>query len=474
MDELPQEKKSVSTATAGVDLTTGNILGHLIRFSVPMLLGSALHTAYSVINAIWVGQGLGAEAMAAVTVSFPVFFILMAIVGGLTLASNVLAAQAYGAKDFVRLRSVIQNSLVLVTVVALICMGVGYVVAAPLLRAMGTPADVIDVATSYLRLLVMTIPFMFGMFLLASLLRGVGDSKLPLFFQAASLGVTMVLDPLLMFGWLGLPRLGLNGTAVATMIAQALGFLALASYLHRRRHIASPDWTSWRVSGPTTLLTLKIGVPSMVQQGLVSVGMLFVVGLVNRFGTHSSAAFGIATRIDQIAFMPAMAMSMAVATFTGQNIGAGQYDRVRQVLGWGLVGSCAMTLAASVLALAIPHLLMSAFAHDVDVIAIGADYLRIVALGYLFFAIMFTSNGVINGAGQTMITTFFTLIAFWVVRVPLAVYLSEQMHDVRGIWYATLASMFIGAVASLVYYLSGRWKRPLLRRTILEVVPQDE
>ena len=425
--EPEQDTKDAAPASHGKDLTVGSVPRHLVAFSIPMLMGSGLHAAYSMVNAIWVGRGLGTNAMAALAVSFPIFFVLMAVAIGLTLASSILVAQAYGAKDWARLHLVVQNSLVLIALVSLACVAGGNVAAEALLRAMSTPPEVLPEATRYMRLLVWTTPFMFCMFFLASVVRGVGDAKIPLFFQAGALLLTAILDPFLMFGWLGCPRFGLNGTVVANLISQVLGVVALAWYLHRKQHIASPDWRHPRLDWATTWMTLKIGVPSMAQQAMVSLGMLFVVGIVNRFGAHSSAAFGIATRIDQLAYMPAMSVSAAVSSMAGQNIGARHYDRVRQTLWWGIALSCAITLAAVVLAMGVPHFLMRIFAHDEDVIQVGAQYLRIIGLGYLLVSAMFVVNGVINGAGHTVATTCFTLVTFWVIRVPLAKYLSARM-----------------------------------------------
>ena len=451
----------------GRDLTTGSIPRHLIAFSFPMLLGSGIQTGYSVVNAIWVGKGLGSAALAAVTVSFPVIFILMAVAGGLTMASNILASQSYGAKDWQQLKRVIQNSTVLTLALSIVIVIVGQTFARPILRLIDTPADVFPMAAGYLRVLLWSMPAMFGIFLLASLLRGVGDSKTPLYFQGAFLLVNAVLDPLFMFGWLGFPKLGLNGTAVATIIAQCGAVFALISYLHWKRHIIQPDWARLRPNWDTSLLTMRIGVPSMIQQGLVSIGMLFVVGLVNAYGEDGTAAFGAASRIDQIALMPALTIGMAISTLSGQNIGAGHHDRVKEVFKWGMLLSCGITMVPSLAALTIPGILLKMFTNDPHVMALGVNYLHIVGAGYVLFSVMFVSNGVINGAGHTFITTLISLIGLWIVRVPLATYLSNHMHKLEGIWYAMLISFVMGSLISLIYYLSGRWKRPIRRKESL-------
>ena len=181
-------------------------------------------------------------------------------------------------------------------------------------------------------------------------------------------------------------------------------------------------------------MTIRIGVPSAVQQSLISVGMVFVTGIVNGFGDNATAAFGAASRVDQLAFMPAMTFSMAISTLAGQNIGANRHDRIRQIFLWGCLLSGGITLMASVLAVSLPRVLLRIFTPDAAVIDLGADYLRIVGSCYVFFAIMFVTNGVINGSGHTLVTTIISLVSLWVVRVPLAYWL------VAHGWAASTAS----------------------------------
>lgn len=435
-----------------------------MTFSVPMLAGSALQTAYSIVNALWVGNRLGTEALVAVTVTFPFLFVLMSVAGGLTLATTILVSQAFGSKDLDEVRRIIGNSVVLVGSVTITCIAIGHFTAGPVLRLMRTPADSLTLSIGYLELLLWTVPFTFGVFLLAAALRGVGDSKTPLYFQAVSVGMAAILDPLLMFGWLGCPKMGLNGTAVSNIIAQAAAFFALVFFLARRKHIASPDWRHLRADWDTSILTMKIGIPSMFQQALVSIGMMVLTGLVDVFGEQGAAAFGIGMRIGQIARMPALTLGMAVSALAGQNIGAKHFDRVRQIFRWGLVSGFGLTAIPSVLALTIPTLMMRAFVNDPAVIKIGAVYLRISAFTYMAFALMLIANGVVNGGGHTLETTIFTLLSLWGIRIPLAFYLSHATHRIEGIWFGILISALFGGLISLGYYLTGRWKVPVKRK----------
>ncbi len=444
------------------DLTRGSIPRHLLLFSLPMLAGSLLHMSYSIVNAIWVGRFLGKASLAAVTVGFPILFLLMAIANGFSMGANILVSQYTGAQDWSGVRRVVQSGYLMIAALCLVLLATGEVIIGPLLQLVGTPPEVLPLAAPYMRLMLLTLPPMFLISLTGALLRGVGDSTTPLYFQTGGLLLTAVLDPLLMFGWLGAPRLGLVGTAVAALVTQVLALIALLFHLERRGHMVGPDLRTLALHRPTVAHIARIGFPSVLQQGLVSLGILFVVGLVNQFGEDATAALGAAGRIDQIASLPAMTFGMAVSTMAGQNIGAGSYDRVRKVFWWGILISGGVTLLLSAMVMALPELLLSLFINrsvDPQVMAMGASYLRIVVGSFVFFAVMFVSNGIINGAGQTLVTTGFTVIAMWLVRIPLAWWLSQRvLHRVEGVWIAMAVGFFVAMVVSVSYFLSGRWR----------------
>lgn len=455
--QLPGEKM-------GRDLTTGSIPRHIISFSTPMLIGSAFQTLYAFINMFWVGKRLGKEAIAIITQIMPINFALMSIAIGLTMASSILVAQAYGRKDFPVVRDIIRSSVMLSLIASALCIIISSVVAEPLLRTMQTPAGILQESVHYLRVFMWTLPCVFIGFLAASVLRGVGDSITPLYFQIISLVITAVLDPLLIFGWLGCPKLGLIGTAYANIIAQVIGVAAISIYLHRKKHIARLHWEALGMDWPTCRQLLRLGVPTMFQNAFVSLAMVFLTGLVNVYGETADAAFGIAGRWDMVAFMPAITMQMAISTLTGQNIGAGRFERIKEVFLWGMVITCGMTLIATIVAVSVPEFIMRGFTNDSEVVRIGIGYLRIMGLSYVIFALMLVTNGIINGAGHTLATTIFSLLSLWLLRVPLAAYWSNHTGHITGIWYAILVSAIGGAIASLTYYFAGFWKKPVGHR----------
>jgi putative MATE family efflux protein len=445
----------------GRDLTTGSIPRHLVAFSLPMLAGSALQVSHSFVNAIWVGRFLGEEALAAVTLSQPIIFIIIASAAGLMMAPNILVAQDAGARDWERLQRVVQTSYALFGALSFVMLALGLLNIEGLLRLLNAPPDVFAMAGGYLRVILWTMPFSFWLFLIGSMLRGIGDSKSPVYFQVVAVILNTILDPLLIFGLLGLPELGLIGTAWATIISQGVAVAGLLIYVAKKRQLINPHWRRLRVHAATAGLLLRIGLPSAVQQSVVSISLFGLTRFVAAFGPDAIAAFGAGMRIDGVAFLPALTMGMATATLSGQNLGARQFGRVNEVFRWGILFSGGISLLISLVVISFPEVLIRAFIRDPEVISIGSRYLRIVGLNYALYAVMFVSNGVINGAGHTLITTIISIIALWGVRLPLAWYLGHRLDSVDGIWYGMLVSVGVGMLISLGYYATGAWKTPI-------------
>ena len=268
----------------GRDLTTGSIPRHLVAFSLPMLAGSLLQTAYSFVNAFWVGRFLGSDALAAVTVSVPAVFVMIAAAAGLTLATNILVAQHYGAHDWSRLRSTVQTSVTLIIGISGVLVALGLIFSRELLHLVNAPADIFTLSLRYMRIMMWTLPCSFALFLIGSMLRGIGDSQSPVYFQAVSVLLNAALDPLLMFGWAGFPRLGLNGTAWATLYSQLAAVVGLLIFAAKRRPLVMPDWRRLRPDPAMAWLLIRIGLPAMVQQSVVSVSMLGITSFVSAPG----------------------------------------------------------------------------------------------------------------------------------------------------------------------------------------------
>jgi putative MATE family efflux protein len=443
----------------GNDLTIGSIPKHLLNFSAPMLLGSLLQTGYGIVNTIWLGNMVGANAVGASQVSFPIQFLLIALSMGATLATTILVSQHYGAGNHEMVERVVNNSFSIALIFGILLTIAGLMSCDLILRLMDTPAEIFSMASSYLKITLSGFILVFMTNLITSILRGIGDTKTPLIFMSIALAVNAVLDPLMIIGIGPFPRMGLNGAAYASLIAQAVGLFLLLRYLNSKNHIISVNFRKLSLEKALVFQISKLGFPSMIQQSLVSIGSAFITGFVNHFGASATSAFGAAGRIEGVVFMPALSIGMAASALAGQNLGAGKPERVKEVFRWGVIMTSAITLSLSAIIILIPRILLSMFIHESNVLDIGVGYLQTLGFAYIFFAIMFIPNGIINGAGKTIVTMVFTLVSLWAVRVPLAAVLSHTGLGIRGIWLAIDIGFAVGMVISLIYYYMGRWKK---------------
>lgn len=446
----------------GKDLTTGSIPRHLLDFAIPMLLGNLLQTGYGIVNTVWVGNVAGADAVGATQVSFPIIFMLISLASGATLATTILVSQYYGARDFKMVEKVVNNSFSIALILGSVLTIAGILASDSILRLMETPPEIFAMATSYLKISIAGFILLFLTFLITSILRGIGDTKTPLVFMAIGIGINAVLDPLMIIGIGPFPKLGLDGAAYASLIAQTIGFTLAMIYLGRKKHFVAINLKKLTLDRHLTHLIFKLGFPSMIQQVLVSISSAFITGFVNAFGATATSAFGAAARIENIVFMPLMSFGMAASALAGQNLGAGRPDRVREVFKWGVIMTSIVTLTLSALVVAFPRQLLMMFIQEPPVLDIGVGYLRIVGCGYIVIAILFISNGVINGAGKTLVTMAFTIITLWAVRVPLAAVLTKTGLQIHGIWLSINIGFLVGITISLSYYFSGRWKKSII------------
>ena len=459
-EDIHKEKKM--NPRFGNDLTTGSIPKHLLNFSMPMLLGSLLQTGYGIINTIWVGNMVGPDAVGATQVSFPIQFLLIALSTGATLATTILVSQYYGAGDHEMVEKVVNNSFSIALIFGVFLTIAGLLSCDFILHMMNTPEEIFPMASSYLKITLAGFILIFLINLITSILRGIGDTKTPLIFMAVGLSINAILDPLLIIGVGPFPKLGLDGAAYASLIAQAIGFSLLLAYLNRKKHFVSINLRKLVLEKVLVIKILKLGFPSMIQQSLVSIGFAFIMGFVNNYGADATSAFGASGRIEGVVFMPALSLGMATSALTGQNLGAGKNDRVKEVFKWGIIMTSVITLTLSAIIIAFPKLLLSMFLHEPAVLDIGTGYLRTLGFAYIFFAIMFIPSGIINGAGKTLVTMIITIVSLWVVRVPLAALLSATSLGIRGIWLAIDCGFAVGMIASLAYYFSGKWKNIVL------------
>ncbi len=439
------------------DLTKGNEAKQLLLFSLPMLIGNVFQQFYNMVDSWVVGRFIGTDALAAVGASFPIIFLMVSLVMGLGMGANVLIAQYYGAKKPERIRAAIDTAYLVLFVLGLVLAVVGYFSAAPILRLLRVPDKVLGPASLYLRVIFIGLPATFFYNGVSAVLRGLGDSSTPLYMLIASTIINIVLDLLFVrvFGW------GIAGVAWATVIAQALSFLGSQLYLNRTHEILRTDFRKLRFDRDIFRLIVKIGLPSGIQQMLVSLGLMFMSAVVNGFGSTVMAGFAAASRIDSFAGMPSMNIGMALSSFVGQNLGAGRADRARRgyraALGIGFL----ITAAVSIVLYFNGASLVGIFSEDIAVIQVGGRYLKIIAPFYFAFSVMFITNGVIRGAGDAIVPLISTLCAMWLVRIPAAL-LFSKLWGSDGVWWAMPSGWLVGMAIAVLYYWGGAWTRKAL------------
>ena len=436
------------------DLTRGREGRLIFAFALPMLIGNIFQQLYNTVDSIIVGNTLGKAALAAVGASFPLIFLLVSLIIGLTMGSTVLIAQFYGARRLDQVKKAIDTTYIFLFVAALVCTLLGLVSSKPLLKLLKTPAEIFPLAQTYLQIIIAGLIFTFGFNTISAVLRGLGNSKTPLYFLILSTLLNIVLDLvfILSFGW------GVAGAAWATVIAQAVSFLLSQIYLARRFELFRFDLKKITFDRTIFLTTLKIGLPTGIQQMLVATGMMALSRIVNNFGTTAVAAYTAAGRIDSFASMPAMNLSAALSAFVGQNLGAGKPERVKRGYLSALAMAGVIALATTITVALFGRELIALFNTDPEVITIGASYLIIVGSFYPIFAWMFITNGVLRGAGDTLIPMFFSVFSLWLIRVPVSSLLAQRMGT-NGIWWGIPIAWTIGALLGFGYFLSGRWKR---------------
>jgi putative MATE family efflux protein len=444
------------------DFTTGRIGLSIFKFAVPMLIGQMFQQLYTFVDQIIVGNFLGKEALAAVGASFPIIFTLIALVIGIASGGTIVISQFFGAKDFRMVKRAIDTVFIMLFVAAIILTAAGYPFIEQIFRLIQLPEELMDQGVAYLSVYIGGLILFFGYNGVAAILRGLGDSITPLYFLILATVLNIGLDLLfiVVWGW------GVEGAAWATLIAQGIAFLAAAIYLDKYHELINFNIRNFAFDRKVFRESMRIGLPTGLQHTFVSLGMMALMGIVNTFGTNVTAAYTAAGRLDSLAVIPAMVFAQALATYVGQNMGAGKIERVNRGLWTTFFMSSAVSAVMTAIVIIFKYPLMGWFTEDTTVINIGGDYLIIVTSFYLIFTSMFIFGSVMRGAGDTLIPMFITLFALWFVRIPVAFALSREYGE-TGIWWSIPAGWTVGLVLTLIYYRMGRWKSRVVVKKVM-------
>ena len=443
------------------DLTEGKVWKVIVRFALPLLVGNLLQQFYNITDSIIVGQFLGKEALAAVSASFFIYYFIISLVIGVGSGTTVVISQLFGAKQYQKVQLAFSSFFIFMLVGGIILSIAGIIFAEPVFRLTNTPEEVIPQAVAYFRIYIGG-TFLFVTFnSIISILRGVGESVRPMLFILITTVLNIAFDLLfiLVFKW------GIEGGARATVVSQGIGMCIALAYVNNTHPLLSIkkqdmlfDWKLFKES-------LKIGLPTSVQQCAIALGLIALLGIVNSFGTNTLTAYGAAGKIDTIITQAVLTLSGALAAFCGQNIGAGRLDRVKKGVQFTMYTNIALGLLTFAAVYLFGNEMMRIFTKDIDVVAIGKEYLLIIGGFFIVHGALNVYNGALRGAGDTLFPMITSLVCLWLIRIPLAYYLSSWLGR-NGIWWAIGISITIGLIVTFVYYKIGFWKR---RRRIYEL-----
>ena len=443
----------------------GSISKALLKLGIPIILINILQSAYQLTDAFWVGR-LGAEQVAAVSVSMPVTFLVIAIGSGLAMAGAILSAQYMGAGQQDKVNHVAAQTMLMVTITATILGLIGYVLSPYFLTLLGVEQQVFGDALKFMHVSFIGVVFVFIYAMFQALMRGIGQTKVPLYIVSGTVLLNFVLDPLLIFGFGDFSGFGVMGAALATLITQSLAAAIGVWVFLRGRHGIQLKLSSFKPDWQYMKQAFFLGAPGSVELSARAFGLIIMSFLVASFGTHTIASYGVGSNILQMVMIPAMGLSMAVSTLVGQNMGARNPQRAAQITRlaslWGLLG---LTIVGVVAYLFAEYLVAFFIPDDESVIAGGAEFIRVMCLTWGGIGVQLCVVAAFRASGNMLNAMVVSLLSQCVIQFPAAYILSKHTSlGPQGIWYSFAITNVLVAIITYLWFAAGRWQRTQLTK----------
>ncbi|HBV22699.1 MAG TPA: MATE family efflux transporter [Jeotgalicoccus sp.] len=433
------------------DFTTGPILKPLIIFSAPIMLANLLQTSFQIVDSLWVGNILGAEALGAVAIATTILVTILSFILGLNNAALTILSQQHGRKDDEGLKRYLNAFIVIMTVMSVVFAVIGYIFAESLLGIIGTPDAILDMTASYLQISLLGMFFLFGYNFINTVFRALGDSKTPLRIVFIAVILNAVLSPLFMIVF----DLGIQGAALATVGSQTIAFL-YSVYLAVKRKLMPFKMPSIPARYEVGLI-LKLGIPAGLQMGVIHAGIAAILSVVTQFGADSVAGFSAAQRLDSLIMLPAMALGTAVNAMAGQNIGIQQWSRVKQIARYAALYNFGLMLSIAAVVIIFAEAGIRMFIQDEAAVEFGTNYLRIVALCYPFLGLNFVLNSIVRASGAMYQVLILNIISFWILRYPVSALFASYFGEI-GVGMGMGVSFIISSIFAYLYYKFGKWR----------------
>ena len=437
-----------------MDMTEGAPLLLLAKFALPLLIGNIFQQAYNMADSMIVGQLLGANALAAVGATGSISFLFFSIFSGISGGCGIVTARYFGAREHDMVQRAIANSAYIMIGASVLTGGIAFSLVPTVLGWMGTPQEILPDSITYMRMTSASVPLIAVYNYSSSMQRALGDSRTPLIFLVVSCLLNVSLD-LLFVGSLGL---GVFGAALATMVSQLLAGFGSLLYAFRRNPYFRLNRESLAFDLPITKKAVRLGLPLALQWSLIAISTTALQSVVNSFGATAMAAYTATNRLEQLVQQPFGSMSMALSTYSGQNMGAGKTRRIRLGFRDSLLAMIAVAGVMTLIMQLYGESLVGLFVQEKDVIALGGKALKITSLFYVFLGIIYVSRGVLNGVGDAVFS-FINGIVEIVGRVGLPLLLlSLTSVGVWSIWITAGVTWLLAGLSCILRYLSWRKK----------------
>ncbi|GAE36421.1 MATE family efflux transporter [Halalkalibacter akibai] len=435
-----------------LDFTEGPILKKMILFSWPIFLTNLLQSSYQLIDSIWVGNLLGANALGAITISATVVFTILSFIIGLNGATLTVISQRRGAKDEQGLKESLNAFVFVLGTLALLLGLLGYVFSGSILRFMGTPGEILPLAQSYLQINFIGILFLFGYNFIGTVLRALGDSKTPIQFIVIAVLLNAILDPLFIY----VLQLGIDGAAYATVLSQGIAFVYGLLYSIYKAKV--PFQIPYLPEKSYFIVLFKLGLPAGLSMMAISAGILAIMTVVTSFGEEVVAGFGAAQRLDSLIMLPALTLGSAVNSMAGQNIGAKLWERVNEIAQKAIILIIIVSVLISTIIFFGAERFIKIFIQDPETVQFGVTYVKTIAFFYPFLGINFVLNGIVRAAGAMFPILVLNIISFWILRYPLTAIFAKWLGE-QGIALGMGLSFVISSVIATAYYFRGNWRK---------------
>ena len=453
------------------DMTQGSPWKRILEFSIPMLLGNIAQQLYNTADSVIVGHYVGDNARAAVGSASPILNLLLALFVGISTGAGIVVSQSFGARDREGLSKGIGNCITLTFLATIFIMVVGPIITRPMLKLLDTPASIMEWCANYLNIYFLGIIGFFFYNMLSGILRGMGDSVSALGFLLLAAALNVVLD-LWFVGGLGM---GVPGVALATVIAQAISAVFCFLKLMSMKEYFDMNRSTVRLEKAYALRIIKIGVPSGITQAIMSMSMMVVQSLTNSMGEMVIAANVIIMRVDGFAMMPNFSFGQALSVYTGQNVGAGKWDRVQKGVIQGALIAQAFAVSIVAVILTLNTHLFGLFTKTQALIDLAAQMMNIMAAGYIAISITQVLGGVMRGCGNTVTPMWISICSTVALRIPVAyilAHLSRSAEYPNGHPFALSASLLVswvmGMIISVIAFRVGK-TRKMIRQNMAEM-----